>query len=58
MRPPEHSDEDYARDLAAVTRMLRRVLSDTKLSKTDKEELVKHYRAVIAKLGTLKRRAA
>jgi hypothetical protein len=55
MRPPEHDPESYARDLAALSRMLRRVVSDTKITTKDRKEIEKHIRSAIGLLSVLKR---
>jgi hypothetical protein len=55
MRPPEHDPEAYARDISSLSRMLRRVVSDSKIVAKDKKEIEKHIRQAIGLLSTLKR---
>lgn len=58
MRPPEHTADDYARDLAALSRVLRRVVSDTKIGTKEKEDIERHLRAALSRLTTMKRRSS
>ena len=59
MRPPDHTTEVYARDLAALTRMYRRALLDSRMSKSERRILEKNLPPLLALFTDLtKKRAA
>lgn len=47
MRPTSHDSANYASDMASLTRMLRRVVSDEDLPKAARKGLETHYRGAI-----------
>lgn len=54
-RPPGHLPEDYARDLASLSRLLRRVVTDTGLEGQRRSRVERHVRAALSLVTNLKR---
>jgi hypothetical protein len=51
MRPTDHTSTNYANDMASLSRMLRRVLTDDDLPRATRRGLEKSYREAIRLLS-------